>query len=302
MLERLFLILFLLSFCSSVSGLENCKWNNQKGVPCTTISKTPNTSSYNSQGVNKKIFTRQKIIESGATTAIDVLKKVSGLDYYQTGQKGQQAAIFMRGSESNHTLVMLNGIAINDQSATNGLHDFGQDFIQTVQQVEVYKGPQGSSVGANAMAGFINMYSTQPQENAANRFRVEAGNYGLFNVGIAAGTEFNSDVQGRFSLNQLTSDGFVENKTLNKDDTNDINELSFRGLLDVEFNNEVTSQFVLHYFDIDNGYDAFSLDQDRTTLSDEPGEDKQETLALGVNTTYTGFENTDLTVMLSHSD
>ena len=37
---------------------------------------------------------------------VDLLKKVSGLDYYQTGQKGQQAAIFMRGSESNHTLVV----------------------------------------------------------------------------------------------------------------------------------------------------------------------------------------------------
>ena len=76
---------------------------------------------YNSQGINKQIFTKQQIIESGATTAVDILKKISGLDYYQTGQKGQQAAIFMRGSESNHTLVMLNGVAINDQSMVTDL-------------------------------------------------------------------------------------------------------------------------------------------------------------------------------------
>ena len=55
----------------------------------------------------KSIFTKKQIIESGATSALDLLKKVSGLDYYQTGQKGQQAAIFMRGSESNHTLVII---------------------------------------------------------------------------------------------------------------------------------------------------------------------------------------------------
>ena len=78
-----------------------------------------------------------KIIQSGATSAIDLLKKVTGLDFYQSGQKGQQAAIFMRGSESNHTLVLLNGVAINDQSATNGLHDFGQDFLQTFQQINL---------------------------------------------------------------------------------------------------------------------------------------------------------------------
>ena len=48
---------------------------------------------------------------------------------------GQQTSIFTRGSESNHTLVLSNGISINDQSTTNGFDDFGQNFIQTIQQV-----------------------------------------------------------------------------------------------------------------------------------------------------------------------
>ena len=151
MVLRFLLSIFFLAFNLNVYALENCEWDNRKGRPCLIISKTPNTSTYNSQGVNKQVFTRKQIIESGATTAIDVLKKVSGLDYYQTGQKGQQAAIFMRGSESNHTLLMLNGIPINDQSATNGLHDFGQDFVQTVQQIEVYKGSNGAHFGPDAI-------------------------------------------------------------------------------------------------------------------------------------------------------
>ena len=52
---------------------------------------------------------------------------------------------------------MLNGIAINDQSATNGLHDFGQDFIQTIQQVEVYKGANGAHFGPDAIGGAVNL-------------------------------------------------------------------------------------------------------------------------------------------------
>mgnify|MGYP001166898256 CR=1 FL=1 len=154
MILRILVLSFL--FVTGAKALETCKWYNVKGIPCTTISKTSNTSLYNSEGINKKIFTKQQIIETGATTVIDVLKKVSGLDFYQSGQKGQQAAIFMRGSESNHTLVLLNGIAINDQSATNGLHDFGQDFIQTIQQVEVYKGSNGAHFGPDAIGGAIN--------------------------------------------------------------------------------------------------------------------------------------------------
>ena len=103
---------FLFFYTSNVLALENCQWDNRKGIPCTTITKTPNSSSYNADGINKKVFDKKQIIQSGATSAIDLLKKVTGLDFYQTGQKGQQAGIFMRGSESNHTLVLLNGIAI----------------------------------------------------------------------------------------------------------------------------------------------------------------------------------------------
>ena len=67
------LVLIISIFTFNASALENCKWNNQKGTPCITISKTPNTSLYNSQGINKQIFTKQQIIESGATTTVDLL-------------------------------------------------------------------------------------------------------------------------------------------------------------------------------------------------------------------------------------
>ena len=53
----------------------------------------------------------------------------------------------MRGTNSNHTLVLLNGIAINDQSTTQGLHNFGQDFVQTLQKIEIFKGPNGAHFG-----------------------------------------------------------------------------------------------------------------------------------------------------------
>ena len=92
-------------FTFSSSALENCKWNNKKGVPCLTVSKTPNTSEFNQSSVNKIIITKQDIINSGTVDANDVLKLIPGLDVFQSGQKGQQTSIFTRGSESNHTLV-----------------------------------------------------------------------------------------------------------------------------------------------------------------------------------------------------
>ena len=156
MLLRLSIFLFLIIFSAKAQNLENCEWNNKKGVPCITVSKTTNSSAYSKQGINKQIISKQDIINYGAIDAVDVLKFVSGLDVFQSGPKGQSTSIFTRGSESNHTLVMINGIAINDQSVTDGLHDFGQDFIQTIQQIEIYKGSNGAHFGPNAIAGAIN--------------------------------------------------------------------------------------------------------------------------------------------------
>ena len=155
-ISALFVYFFLFLNTSNASALEDCKWNNTEAIPCITVNKTSNSSIFNQQGISKTIITKQDIINSGAIDTIDILKLIPGLDVFQSGQMGQQTSIFTRGSESNHTLVLLNGVAINDQSVTDGLHDFGQDFIQTIQQIEVYKGSNGAHFGPSAIAGAIN--------------------------------------------------------------------------------------------------------------------------------------------------
>ena len=153
---RVFIIIFLLSLTVNVFALDDCKWNNQEGIPCIVVSKTNNTSKVSEEGVNKVIITKQDIENSGHNNLTDILKSISGVNVYQSGGIGQMSSVFMRGSESNHTLVMLNGIAINDQSVTDGMHDFGQDFVQNIQQIEVYKGSSGAHFGPSAIAGAVN--------------------------------------------------------------------------------------------------------------------------------------------------
>ena len=158
MMKILFTVLVLILKISflNANNLPQCKWDNRNGTPCINISKTNNTSKISESGIAKSIITKEDIERSGVTSVNDILQTISGLDVYQSGPSGQQSSIFTRGAESNHTLVLLNGIAINDQSTTDGLHDFGQDFIQTIQQIEVYKGSSGAQFGPSAIAGAIN--------------------------------------------------------------------------------------------------------------------------------------------------
>lgn len=163
MLKFLLIFFFLIVNYSNSYGKNNnsCNWDNKNQLPCIEIkAKSYNSSKYSKSGVNKIIITKQQIDKIGAIDLIDVLKFSGNVNITQSGPKGQQASLFMRGTNSNHTLVMINGIPINDQSTTQGLHDFGVDFIQTIQQIEIYPGSSASHFGSNAIGGAINIILT----------------------------------------------------------------------------------------------------------------------------------------------
>ena len=157
---KIFLFLCLFFYSLNANALNDCKWNNKYETPCLTISKTNNTSNISAKSVSKIVLTKQDIENSGYINLTDILKNIGGIDVYQSGHIGQSSSVFIRGSESNHTLVLLNGIAINDSSVTDGMHDFGQDFVQSIQQIEIYKGSAGAHFGPSAMAGAINFITT----------------------------------------------------------------------------------------------------------------------------------------------
>jgi vitamin B12 transporter len=161
MFLRIKIIFFILLSNLSAENLDKCKWDHKNKISCIEIvGKISNESKFSRSGINKIIINKKQIQEMGSVDLIDVLKTIPDINITQSGPKGQQASMFMRGTGSNHTLVMINGIAINDQSTAQGLHDFGVDFIQTIQQIEVYPGSGASHFGTNAIGGAINIILT----------------------------------------------------------------------------------------------------------------------------------------------
>jgi len=206
-MKKIFLSFILLILTSiEALSLEKCEWKNTKGIPCAIITKTPNTSSFDEKNINKITITKQDIINSGALDVNDVLKMINGLDVFQSGEKGQQTSIFTRGSESNHTLVLLNGIAINDQSVTDGLHDFGQDFISTLQQVDVYKGSSGVHFGPNAIAGAINFITDIDYSNSYSMGGSNINNLNLnYNTTKITNNDWHLNFKGSLNNNETKS-------------------------------------------------------------------------------------------------
>lgn len=171
-----------------------------------------------------------------------------------------------------------------------------------VNQVEIFRGPQSTLLGANAIAGMINITSNAPTDNFEGAVKLDAGNYDSYGLGLALSGPATDSVNYRVAVNKYTSDGFMENTYLGRDDTNNRDELSLRGKLSIEASEDLTIDLAAFHFDFNNGYDAFSLDNTRETLSDEPGEDAQKTSAFSAKFSYQGFKSFGLTALVSHAD
>ena len=191
------------------------------------------------------------------------------------------------------------GMIIDDVDFT-GIGSIANLF--DVKQAEVFRGPQGTRFGANAIAGMINITTNEPSEDFEGAVHLGIGNYNAYDMGVALSGPATDSVKYRLAVNQSTSDGYMENVHLQRDDTNNRDELTIRGKLAIEASNNLTIDLAGYYFDFDNGYDAYSLDNNRETYSDEPGFDQQETAAFSAKFTYQGFDSATILAIVSNAD
>lgn len=150
-----------------------------------------------------------------------------------------------------------------------------------VESIDVLRGSQGSRYGANALGGLIYVRSTEPSAERNGRLQVKLGSDDALTIGgaFSGALDTNETVLFRVSAQKYESDGFRNNAYLGRDDTNGRDETAVRLGLAFEPADAINGRLSIIYGNIDNGYDAFSLDNSYTMLSDKPGKDAQESVA-----------------------
>ncbi|MFN4895484.1 MAG: TonB-dependent receptor plug domain-containing protein [Pseudomonadota bacterium] len=131
-------------------------------------------------GSDVSVLTEQDLKDGQYRNAIGALRQLPGVDVVQSGGNGGNAAVFLRGGNSEHTLVLLDGIELNNPATANRSFNMANLTLENIERIEVIRGPQSTIYGSDAMGGVINLISKKAKEGVHTDVSSEAGSYNSF--------------------------------------------------------------------------------------------------------------------------
>jgi vitamin B12 transporter len=183
-------VVFLL-FTSNLFGSQHEEPFELESVMVVTASRGPEQFGAASGSVS--VITSEDIRLSVAEDLPELLRLQAGIDIIRTGGPGAQTSIFLRGSNSNHVLVLIDGIRV--ASAHTGAYAWEQLPLNQVERIEIVRGPRASLYGSDAIGGVIQVFT---RKTPRHHLRITGGSYGTAEIETGLGFE---NQRGRFSLN-----------------------------------------------------------------------------------------------------
>ncbi|HET9679594.1 MAG TPA: TonB-dependent receptor, partial [Gammaproteobacteria bacterium] len=151
------------------------------------------------------VISRAEIARSQAADLAGLLRFHAGLNIAQTGGPGQTATLFLRGTESNHVLVLIDGVEINP--ATVGGAPFAQIDPDMIERIEIVKGPRSALYGSEAIGGVINIITRKGSDGINVTAHIGGGSFGTAEAGV--GFRYgDADTRAGISVNHDSTEGF----------------------------------------------------------------------------------------------
>lgn len=160
------------------------------------------------------VITEEDISEKNSSTVADILKEIPGLDVAQQGGPGKTTSVFIRGAESRHTLVLIDGIRVN--SPTTGGFDFADLNVNDIERIEIIRSPLSTLYGSDAIGGVIQIF-TKKAHTSSGSMSFESGSYDTEREDVSTSLK-----KERYDLNitasHLKTEGFSASKAGNEKD------------------------------------------------------------------------------------
>lgn len=150
------------------------------------------------------VITREEINRAGQTTFAEMLQMLPGVQMDTNGWLGKSASLYIRGANSNHSLVLINGLRFN--SATLGSTAIQHIPLSEIDRIEVLRAPASSLYGSDAIGGVVQLFTRQGKGEPALRASAGIGSYNTYRTGLGFSGE-NEKLRFNLQLSHMTSDG-----------------------------------------------------------------------------------------------
>jgi outer membrane receptor protein involved in Fe transport len=232
------------------------------------------------------VLDRQTLHDAGRANFEDVLGLIPNLNwagdtslprYFQLRGIGELQQY--QGAPNPSVGFLIDDIDFSGLGTAGTLYD--------LDQAEVLRGPQATRYGANALAGLIYLKSAEPTDTLYGRVDLEGGDYGTQSQGaVLSGPVESLDSSFRLAAERYFTNGYYNNVYLNRDDTNREDEYTYRAKWLYTPSDRLRVELTAMQVNIDNGYDAFTIDNSRDTESDQPGVDSQHSTGVSLRAHY----------------
>ena len=146
-------------------------------LPNMVVTATRTETPEDEVGSAITVISAEDIVAKRITNVADALRTVPGLDVIRSGGIGQPTAVYLRGANANHTLVLVDGVEMNDPSSPNGAFDFANLQTDNIERIEVVRGAASAAYGSDAMGGVINVITKKGQGATKYTATAEGGSY-----------------------------------------------------------------------------------------------------------------------------
>lgn len=144
-------------------------------TPTIIVTASGTETDRDDSGQAVSVIGRDTLENSQVQSISDILRTVPGISVARSGGVGSQTSVFIRGGESSQTLVLIDGVRINDPSSPNAAFDFGALLTGNIDNVEILRGSNSIIWGSQAIGGVINIRNAPPQAGLSVR---ASGEYG----------------------------------------------------------------------------------------------------------------------------
>ena len=218
----------------------------------------------------------EEIERAGSSSLTDLLQRQPGIEIYNSGGQGKVSSLHIRGSESDHVVVLIDGLRVNQ--VTSGLTAFENIPLSQIEKIEIVRGASSSLYGAGAIGGVIQIFTKKGVPGFKPYAAIGYGRYDTrtAQAGIRAG---NDSTNYAINISSLSTDGFSAYKTNNPifSDKDGYNNLSLSGSLNHKFNqdNSIGLNFIKS-----NGNNKYDNSGETNFVNNK---NKMDTQVIGIN-------------------